>query len=230
LPQPKTGDVTGFRRLRAALAYTRREPLLRNLLCLEATGILFFTISIPVEVVFAQRTLHSGAGGYGALLATWGGGAIAGSAIYARWRALPPRALMTIGACLLGIGFLAMSVAPSLAMAIVGAVIAGSGNGIQGVAARTAVQEAASDRWMALVLSLNESMFQGIPGLGILLGGGITAVAGPRPALAVAAAGSVAVAVAIWSLLPAIVTAEPYSASSLPTGSEPPLTAAGPRP
>ena len=47
---------------------------------------LFFAISIPVEVVFATRTLHAGAGGLGALSALWGAGAVAGSGIYARFR------------------------------------------------------------------------------------------------------------------------------------------------
>ena len=50
---------------------------------------MFFTISVPVEVVLAQHTLHKGAGGYGALLAAWGAGAVLGSAVYARWHARP---------------------------------------------------------------------------------------------------------------------------------------------
>jgi predicted MFS family arabinose efflux permease len=231
LPQPKTDDVTGLRRLREALAYTRREPLIRKLIGLEGIAILFFTISIPVEVVFAQHTLHAGAGGYGALLATWGAGAIGGSALYTRWRSLPQRTLMTVGAGLLGVGFLVMSVAPSLGVAIVGAVIAGCGNGIQGVAARTALQETASERWMALVLSLNEAMFQGVPGLGILLGGVIATLAGPRPALAVGAAGSLAVACAIWALLPPLASAKrAREIAPLPTDSQRPLTTVGPGP
>ena len=42
---------------------------------------------------------------------------------------------------------------------------------------------------MALIMSLNESMFQAMPGAGIVLGGAITALAGPRVALAVAGGG-----------------------------------------
>ena len=59
---------------------------LKRLLLMQALGLACFTISIPVEVVFAQHTLHAGAGGYGALLGVSGGGAVAGSAVYARWR------------------------------------------------------------------------------------------------------------------------------------------------
>jgi MFS family permease len=205
-PEPRTGDGVGIRRVRTALAYTRTEPLIRNLLGLEGVGVLFFTVSIPVEVILAQHVFHAGAGGYGALLATWGAGAVTGSALYTRWRRLPSGPLMTVGACLLGCGFLTMSLSPSLAVAAAGAVLAGLGNGVQGVAARTAIQEATPDRWMSLVLSLAESMFQGVPGLGILLGGAVAAAAGPRVALAVAAGGCLAVAAATPWLLRQIFT------------------------
>lgn len=45
-------------RVRAALDYTREEPGVRRLLILQGVGILFFMISVPVEVVFVQRSLH----------------------------------------------------------------------------------------------------------------------------------------------------------------------------
>lgn len=193
---PERAPTAG--RLRAALRQVRQQPLLRRLFGLQAVAILFFTISLPVEVVFAQHSLHAGAGGYGALLSVWGAGAIAGSAIYARWRKLPSRELIVLGTTSLGLGFAAMAAAQSLATALVGAAIAGIGNGIQLVAVRTAVQEAAPSRMMALTVSLSESMSQTVPGVGILLGGGITALTGPRVALAAGAAGSLVVAAAMW--------------------------------
>lgn len=193
---PDRAPVTG--RLRSALRYAREDPLIRRLLTLEAAAMVFFAISIPVEVVFAQHTLRAGAGGYGVLLAVWGAGTIAGSAIYARWRKLTSRLLITLGTLLLAAGFAVMAVAPTLAVALLGAVIGGVGNGVQIVAVRTALQEAASEKWMALIVSLNESIFQAVPGLGIVLGGAIAAAAGPRVAFAVGGAGSFAVALAIW--------------------------------
>lgn len=217
-------------RLRAALSYARGEVLIRRLLGLQAAGMLFFTISIPVEVVFAQHTLHSGAGGYGVLLAAWGAGAIAGSGIYARWRGLPSRIQITTGTALLGAGFALMAASPTLAVAIVGAAIAGTGNGIQIVSLRTALQEAVAERWMALVLSLNESMLQAVPGAGIALGGAITALAGARAALAAGAAGSLVVAAAMWLRLaqPARDQAlEPTAAQSAEPDTS--LSAAGPQ-
>jgi MFS family permease len=198
LPHAVAERVRAAGRLKAALAEARKEPMIRRVLGLQAAGMVFFTISIPVEVVFAQHTLHVGATGYGVLLSAWGGGAVLGSAIYARWRERPSRTMITLGCVFLGVGFVVIAVAPTLAVAIIGSSIAGLGNGIEIVAARTALQEAVPERWMALILSFNESVLQAVPGVGILLGGAIAAIAGPRAAFAVAAAGSFVVAGAVW--------------------------------
>jgi hypothetical protein len=54
---------------------------------------------------------------------------------------------------------------------------------------------------MALMMSFNEALFQSVPGVGILLGGAITALGSPRAALAVAGAGSLAITAAAWLTL-----------------------------
>jgi hypothetical protein len=201
MPGAVPDDTSGSGRLRAALAYAVRQPPIRVLLGLQAVALLFFTISIPVEVVFAQRTLHAGAGGYGGLLAAWGAGAVAGSAVYARWRAASPRAMISLGAGALGAGFVVMAFAPTLVPALVGAAVAGCGNGIEAVAARTTLQEHVEPQWMARIMSLNESMYQAVPGGGIIIGGVLAALAGPRTALAIAGGGALLVTVAAWLLL-----------------------------
>ena len=188
-------------RLRAALSYVRTQPAIRALLVLQAGALVFFTISIPVEVVFVQHSLHAGAGGLGALLSAWGGGVVAGSVIYARWRRLPGRALITLGAGALGIGFIAMALAPSLMAAVIGAVAGGAGNGIEAIAAHTELQEQTEQRWMALTMSLNESVTQAAPGVGIVIGGILAALAGARIALASAGVGALMVTVAAWIVL-----------------------------
>jgi MFS family permease len=189
------GSVMG--RLREGLAHTRGDRVLNRLLLMQGLGLIFFTITIPVEVVYAQHTLHAGPGGYGALLGAWGAGAVAGSAAYARWRRRPAAVLIGSSAAALGIGFTVMAAAPSLAIALVGAAIGGGGNSVESIAARTAVQERAPDRWMALMMSLMDSMSQLAPGVGIVLGGVITALTTSRAAFGVAAAGSLALAAAV---------------------------------
>ena len=109
--------------------------------------------------------------------------------------------MVASGAALVGVGYVPMAVAPDIGVAILGAAIAGVGNGVEIVAARTALQEAAPDRWMALMLSLNESMFQAMPGIGIAMGGAITALGGPRTALGAGAVGALTVALTMWLAL-----------------------------
>lgn len=201
LPGPRPREASAGGRLRAAFDYARRQPALRRLLGLQAVAILFFTISLPVEVVFAQHTLKAGPGGYGGLLAAWGGGAVLGSAAFARWHRLPDRTLITIGAAAMGSGLVGMALSPSLAPAMVAAAVAGIGNGVEAVAVRTALQEQLDERWMARILSFSESLNEAMPGIGIVLGGALATLANARTALAVGGAGALVVASAAWALI-----------------------------
>ena len=188
-------------RLRIALSRARQTVAIRNLLGVQTAALVFFTISIPVEVVFVQHSLHAGAGGYGALLSSWGGGAVAGSLVFARWRTTQMRTLIVLSTGSLGIGFIVMASAPTLAVAIVGSVLGGIANGVEGTAARTALQEAVEARSMAMMMSLSESISLGTPGVGIVIGGAITALSSPRAALAVAGAGALLIMPAAWVAL-----------------------------
>jgi MFS family permease len=190
LPGAKTDPGSVRSRLRAGLGHARSDRVISRLMLMQCVGLVCFTVTIPVEVVYAQRTLHAGPGGYGALLGVWGGGAVFGSAVYALLRRRSAGTLIGGSALALGIGFATMAAAPSLFVALIGAALAGAGNSVEWVAARTAVQERTPDRWMAMVMSLTDSMSQLAPGAGILLGGLITAVSTSRAAFAVAAAGS----------------------------------------
>jgi MFS family permease len=197
LPDARPPAGSGLSRLLDGVGHVRRDRLLSRLLTVQAVGLVFFTVSIPVEVVYAQHTLDAGPGGYGALMGAWGLGAVVGSAAYARWRRRSTATLIAASGLSLGAGFAIMAVAPALAVALVGAALAGMGNGVESIAAKTAVQEQAPDHWMSLVMSLNDSISQLAPGLGILLGGLIAAAATSRIAFGVAAAGSLAFALAV---------------------------------
>jgi predicted MFS family arabinose efflux permease len=188
-------------RVRAALRYARAHRTVEVLLVALGAAVLFLSIPIPVEVVLAEHTLHSGAGGYGALLAAWGAGAVVGSLLYARWRALPQRVPIAFGASCMGAGCVLMAIAPSLAVAVAGAALGGVGNGTMFVGTRTAIQEAVEGRWMGLMMGLTESIIEGMPGVGILLGGALGAAAGPRAALAVGGIGALATGAGIWVML-----------------------------
>jgi MFS family permease len=208
--------------VRAALRRVSQDPAVSRMLSIQAVGLVFFAASVPVEVVLAEPALHAGAAGYGALLSAWGSGAVLGSILYGRWRALPGWLLIALGSALMGVGFLLMAVAPTIVLAIVGAVVGGMGNGIESVAERTALQERVDPHWMAMTMSLNDAMFQALPGLGFLLGGFLAVLAGPRLAFLVGGLGAVAVAAAAALALrtvhgtPGTVLAEPAGAELTP--------------
>jgi len=201
LPQAVHDPVPTAGRVRRALRHAAEHPAVRTLLTLQAVALLFFTISIPVEVVLVQHSLHLGNASYGGLLSAWGGGAVVGGILYLRWRRIATRSLIVLSTAALGVGFGLMAGAPSLVLALVGAALGGAGNGVEAVAVRTAIQELVEQRWMAMIMSLNESVFQIVPGAGIVIGGAIAALTGPRVALAVAAAGALAVAGGAWLAL-----------------------------
>jgi MFS family permease len=201
LPRALSAAERARGRLRQAIAYVRGTPAVRRPLVLQGLGMVAFSISVPVEIVFVQRSLHGGGAAYGALISTWGAGAVVGGLIYGRWRRGELRALIAASAGALGVGFLVMALAPNLGVALAGAAIAGVGNGIEMVAARTLLQQRVNPDWMALVMALNESIFQAAPGGGIVIGGAVAALAGPRVALGTAAAGSAAMAISAWLIL-----------------------------
>jgi MFS family permease len=201
LPSAPLHDSPSKGRLLAALKYVRGQPVLRSLLVVQAVGLVFFAMSIPVELVLAQHTLHGGAGGYAALLASWGGGGIVGSIVFARWRSRSTWLFIAFGAGGLGIGFMIMAVSPTLVVAAIGSAVAGAGNGVLPVAARTALQEHSPQQLIALLMSLNDSIWQATPGVGILLGGAVAQLDGPRAALWVGSVGSLVIAVGVSILL-----------------------------
>jgi MFS family permease len=195
LPGSKTDPGSVWSRLGAGLAHVRSDAVLSRLLVIQAIGLCVFTITLPVEVVYAQHVLHAGAGGYGLLLGLWGAGAVAGSAVYARFRRKSAPLLIAGGALSLAAGFAVMTAAPTLIVALCGSAVAGAGNSIEWVAWRTAIQERTPDRWMALIMSLTDSMTMLAPGVGIIAGGLIAQFASARIAFGVAAAGSLMFAV-----------------------------------
>ena len=197
LPGAKADPGSVWDRMAKGIAHVRSDRVLSRLLLIQAVGLCIFTITVPVEVVYAQHTLNAGPGGYGLLLGLWGAGAVAGSVVYARFRRRSAPALITSSALSLAIGFTVMTIAPSLPVALCGAVIGGAGNSLEWVAWRTAVQERTPERWMALIMSLTDSMSMLAPGVGIVLGGVIAEVASARAAFGVAAAGSLLFAVAV---------------------------------
>lgn len=196
LPQPEPDAEAGLtERVRAGLGYIRRQPTLRRLLAAEAGALVFFSIVVPIEVIYAKETLGVGATGYGALLASWGVGMVLGSVVFARLRRASLPVLLFFSTVAIGAGYLGMAAAPTLAVACGASAIGGLGNGIQWVAVISAVQELTAPAMQARVLGTLESSASATPGLGYVLGGLITTQWSPRAAFFVAGAGVMVIVV-----------------------------------
>jgi MFS family permease len=198
LPAAAAEDEGGswHQRVREGLSAVRREPI-RTLIVAQTFAFVFFFLVIPIEVVYAKETLDAGDVGYGVLLTAWGVGLLVGSGLFARLRDRSTRALVFGSTLAVGIGYLGLAAAPTIALACVASIVGGAGNGVQWVSVLTAVQEALPDTLQARVVGLLESAAAAAPGIGFLLGGVLTAVWSPRLAYLVAGLGVVAIALAL---------------------------------
>jgi predicted MFS family arabinose efflux permease len=202
LPQPEPEPEAPLgERVRAGLGYIRRHTVLRRLISAQSTAIVFFSAVIPVEVIYAKQTLGAGDTGYGLLLGSWGAGMVLGSVVFATLRRAPLPVLLFFSSVAIGAGYLGMAAAQTLALACVASAIGGAGNGVQWVAAVSAVQELTSANMQARVMGTLESASSAAPGLGYVLGGTIASLWDPRATFLVAGVGVMAIVIASAFLL-----------------------------
>jgi MFS family permease len=191
--EPEPGRMRD--RVRAGLAYIRGEPVLARILFAQGIAFVFFAAVLPVEVVYAKETLGSNDTGYGLMLASWGAGMVLGSLIFARIRESSLAAQLFFSTLAIGAGYLGLAAAPTLAVACAASVVGGAGNGIQWVAAISAVQELTEEAMQARVMSVLESIGAAMPGVGFAVGGLIAAFVSPRMTFLVAGSGVLAIVV-----------------------------------
>jgi MFS family permease len=191
LPQaePEPGQLR--EQLRAGFGYIRGNRTLYKLLSAQAVVLVFFTVVVPVEVVYAKETLGASDAGYGILIASWGAGMLIGSAVFATLRRASLPVLLFLSTLGVGAGYLGMAAAQTLPIACIAAFVGGIGNGVQWVAAVSAVQELTAAKMQARVVSVLESIGAATPGLGFVLGGLIATGFGTRSAFVFAGAGAV---------------------------------------
>lgn len=201
LPQAEPDTERLRDRVRAGLTYIRERKTLRRLLIAQGAAFVFFAAVIPVEVIYARHTLGSGDSGYGLLLASWGVGMVVGSIVFATLRRTPLPYLLLFSTAAVGIGYLGLAAASSLALACSASVVGGAGNGVQWVAVVSAVQELTVQSMQARVMSVLESIGSAMPGVGYLAGGLIANGQGPRATFVFAGIGVLAIAALAGSVL-----------------------------
>jgi len=186
------GEPEHFRaRIRGGLRYARESRPVRQLLLGQSIALVLFTLIVPIEVVYADQTLHTDEAGFGLLLASWGAGVVLGSLLFVVVKRHSTRALVLFSTLAIGVAYLGMAVSRELWLACAFCVIGGAGNGIQWVAVMTALQEATPAELQARITGLLESSTAAMTGVGFLLGGVITSLFSPPVAFAAAGFGVV---------------------------------------
>lgn len=194
-------ETNSVGRLRAGIGEVWRRPGLRRLLFGAAVAMMFGAAVVPIEVVFAERTLHAGDSGYGLLIGSWGVGMIAGGALFANAGRVRLSIVVTAGMGLIAAGYTGLAAAPDLAVACVFSALGGAGNGIWWISVVTAVQQAIPNSAQSVAMAVVEVINQLMPAIGFIIGGAVTALSSPRAAYALAAAG-VAVVIVATALRP----------------------------
>lgn len=198
------GTVTEARerfreRLRAGLQRARRDRLVGGLIVWQGLAFVFFTLVIPIEVVYVRETLGAAPGTLGLLLATWSGGILVGSLAYVRLSRAPALMLVLGSSAAVGVGYAGMGLSRTVALACAFSVVGGLGNGIQWVSVVTLLQEATPPDFQARISGLLESVAAAAPAVGYLVGGALTALLSPSAAYLTAGIG-VLVLVALGAL------------------------------
>jgi MFS family permease len=204
LPVPEAGRrERWWARLTDGLSYVRSHATAGRLIGGQAMAIFFFTLIIPIEVVYAKETLQTTSLGFGVLIASWGLGIVLGSALFTRAHGRSLAMLVLFSTAGIGAGYAVMAGAPTLLIACLGSILGGTGNGVQWVAVMTALQEAVGDEYQARAAGLLESAAAAVPGLAYVIGGVLTAALSPRIAYAASAVG-VALVVVVWARRPVV--------------------------
>jgi predicted MFS family arabinose efflux permease len=203
---PESAGPTPRRQLRATFGYVAGHPTLRALVFGEGIAFVFFYLVVPVTVIYAARSLHAGPAGYAAILASWGAGAVLGSTAHVRLARRAGHVGILISTAAVAVAYLGTGLAPTLFVACSFSVLGGVGNGTQWASVETAVHQLVDEHFRLGVSAMLESMAALAPGVGIVLGGGLTALFSPRAAYLAAGAGLVAL-IAVAALL----SRAPYS-------------------
>ena len=167
----------------------------------QGAAFIFFSAVIPIEVIYAKETLGAGDSGYGIMLGELG---------HRHGRRQPRLRRGAAGAPPLPAALQhpggrrrlpRLAAAPTLAIACAASAVGGAGNGVQWVAAISAVQELTAANMQARVMSVLESIGAAMPGIGYVMGGVIAASQDPRAAFLVAGLGVIAIAIVAIPLL-----------------------------
>jgi MFS family permease len=187
-------EETSFvREVREGVQVANRGPLVRSVV-IASSGVILFASMLNVAELPLAHDLGVGASGFALLLTAQGIGVVAGSLSGARRGGLSEyKRRYVAGAAAVGGGLIAMSALPWYAAALVAFVAFGVGNGAVVVYERLIFQLAIPERLMGRAFALLDALGAWGFVTANLVAGITVSELGSRGAIAVAAAGTMAV-------------------------------------
>jgi len=190
----------------AGLRYARRDPAVRALALGTLALVTFLSLGNVALVFLVHDTLGAPGAAIGAAQTIYGIGMITGSlAMLGRGRGHPGRWLL-LGAFAGAVGTATTGLAPALALALAGQLLAGAGNAIDVVASDLLVQRVVPRELLGRVFGLIGTCAQLGAALAYSAGGPLLTATSPRTVYLIAGAGSLA---ALPLLAPALRAARP---------------------
>jgi MFS family permease len=186
--------------VRAGVRYVWRTPALRvPLVMMAVVSTLAYNFSVVLPLL-ARSVYGRGGGGYGALFAAMGVGALAGALLMAS-RARPSRRLLVVSAFLFGLFTLLLAVAPGYAWGLAILVPLGAAGVLFVSTTNSLLQLNAADAMRGRVMALWAVVFLGSTPIGGPLTGLLVRGFGVRTAVAIGGCAALATAAgAFWAL------------------------------
>jgi MFS family permease len=182
-----SGAREGLRELAAMVG-------IRAVVVASGAMLLFAGLFNVAELPFSTEDLDAGDVGFGVLVAIYGLGFVVGSLSGGKGgTARELRARFLVGLAVVGVGFVACGVAPSLAIAVPAFAVAGLGNGLVLVYERLLIQTSVPDRFMARVFGVKDGLTAWAFAFAFVAAGGLIDALGPRTLILVAGAGGLVV-------------------------------------
>ena len=189
--------------------------MLSILIAANVVSILTAAWALVADLPFAEEVLDAGSVGYGLIVAAWGAGSMLGAIVAPALIRIRGAVGVFVASLLLeGVGLVAASVAPSLALACLAFVIGGIGGGWLAVADSLLIQRRTPDAVLGRVRATADAAGSVGYTLSLALGGPLVAAVGARPTYAISGAGCILAGLLALVGLRALRAAEPLSASS----------------
>lgn len=176
----------------AGLRYARRDPAVRALAVGALALVAFLSLGNVALVFLVRDTLGAPGAAIGAAQTVYGVGMVSGSSALLRLSRGNPVRWLLVGAFAGAAGTAATGLAPALAVALAGQLVAGAGNAVDVVASDTLVQRVVPRAMLGRVFGLVATCAQLGAALAYGAGGVLLAATSPRTVYLIAGTGSLA--------------------------------------